>query len=453
LTAKPRRPARAAAKSAKPGLAARQAAARLLATVIETRSSLDGLLDTEHGNPHFLALSEPDRLLVRAILLAALRHLPIIDAFIDRLTDKPLPAGARPLRHLLAVAAAQILYLDVPDHAVVDLAVTQANEDPRNRRFASLVNAVLRRMIRERAAVLPELAATVEPFPAWFAGRLRDIHGAERASAIMAALANPAPLDLTVKSDPEGWAERLGGIVLPTRTVRLAGNTGPVTTLPGFAEGEWWVQDAAAAIPARLFGPLDGKRVADLCAAPGGKTAQLVLAGGAVTAFDQSASRLKRLEANLARLGLSAETRLARAEEVTDTGGFDAVLLDAPCSSTGTVRRHPDIVYTKSREDVAKLARVQRRLLDAAAKLLRPGGTLVFSNCSADPEEGEELVRAFLDETPGFRLVPVQPQDWPGLEAAVTPSGELRTDAAMLAHANPQLSGLDGFYAAVLVRD
>lgn len=438
---------------AKPGLAARVAATRLLGAVIESRSSLDGLLDTESGNPHFLALPDHDRLLVRAILLAALRHLTIIDAVIDRLTDKPLPGGARALRHLLAVAVAQILYLDVPDHAVVDLAVTQANDDPRNRRFASLVNAVLRRLIREREALVAEVEARVEPFPAWFASRLREIHGPERAKAVMAALLLPPPLDLTVKSDPEGWAERLGGIVLPTGTVRLPGNSGAVTALAGFGDGQWWVQDAAAAIPARLFGRLDGKRVADLCAAPGGKTAQLILAGGQVTAFDQSANRLKRLQGNLARLGLSAETRLSRAQDVADADGFDAVLLDAPCSSTGTVRRHPDIVWTKSRDDVAKLAAVQRQLLDAAARLVRPGGSLVFSNCSADPEEGEDLVAAFLAANPAFRIAPVSPADWPGLEEAITAKGEIRTDAAMLRQENPLLSGLDGFYAAVLVRD
>lgn len=436
---------------AKPGLAARVAATRLLGAVIESRSSLDGLLDIESGNPHFLALPDHDRLLVRAILLAALRHLTIIDAVIDRLTDKPLPGGARALRHLLAVAVAQILYLDVPDHAVVDLAVTQANDDPRNRRFASLVNAVLRRLIRERGTLVAEVEARTEPFPAWFAARLRDIHGPERAKVVMAALQAPPPLDLTVKSDPHGWAERLGGIVLPTGTVRLPGNSGAVTALEGFGDGEWWVQDAAAAIPARLFGGLAGKRVADLCAAPGGKTAQLILAGGTVTAFDQSANRLKRLQGNLARLGLSAETRLSRAQDVADAEGFDAVLLDAPCSSTGTVRRHPDIVWTKSRDDVMKLAAVQRQLLDAAAKLVRPGGSLVFSNCSADPEEGEDLVSAFLAANPAYRIAPVSPADWPGLEEAITERGEVRTDAAMLRQENPLLSGLDGFYAVVLV--
>lgn len=436
-------------RDAKPGLATRIAATRLLGAVVDGKASLDGLLDREGGNPHFLALGEPDRALARAILIATLKHLTVIEALIDRLTDKPLPAGARSLRHLLAVAATQILYLDVADHAAVDLAVSQAQADPRNRRFASLVNAVLRRLIREREGLLASLAG-VPPFPEWFMARLDRSYDADAVAAMTAAMAAPAPLDLTVKSDPEAWAERLGGIVLPTGTVRLAPGGPPVAELPGFEAGEWWVQDAAAGIPARLFGDLAGRRVADLCAAPGGKTAQLVLQGGQVDAYDQSASRLKRLEQNLARLRLAARTAKARAQDLDAPGSYDAVLLDAPCSSTGTVRRHPDIVWTKSPADIAKLARVQRELLEQAAKLVRSGGQLVFSNCSLDPEEGEEMVAAFLADHPEWEIVPVDPGDWPELEATITARGEFRTHPGLLPHADPALAGLDGFYAVLL---
>ena len=437
---------------AKPGLQARIAATRLLGAVVDGKASLDGLLDRENGNPHFLALTESDRGLVRAILLSALRDLTVIDAIIDALTDKPLPAGARSLRHLLAIAITQILHLEVADYAAVDLAVSQADADPRNRRFASLVNAVLRRLIRERDTLPAAVAAKAEPFPGWFMERLRKAHNADTVKAICAALKVPAPLDLTVRADPEGWAERLGGVVLPTGTVRIAAGGPPVSELPGFEEGAWWVQDAAAALPARLFGSLQGKRVADLCAAPGGKTAQLILAGGDVVAFDQSASRLKRLQGNLARLGLSAETRKERAEKVTDAEGFDAILLDAPCSSTGTVRRHPDVVWTKSFEDVAKLAGVQRGLLDHAVTLLRPGGRLVFSNCSLDPEEGEGMIDRFLADHPDWEIDPVPADLLPGLTEAITARGEVRTHPAMLADGNPQIAGMDGFYAVVLKR-
>ncbi|TDH37795.1 MFS transporter [Pseudohoeflea suaedae] len=436
---------------AKPGLQARIAATRLLGAVVDGKASLDGLLDREHGNPHFLALSESDRGLVRAILLTALRHLTVIDAIIDGLTEKPLPAGARSLRHLLAIAIAQILHLDVADHAAVDLAVSQADADPRNRRFASLVNAVLRRLIRERDTLPARVADATDPFPAWFMERLRCAYDAATVAAIAEALKVPAPLDLTVREDAAGWAERLGGTVLPTGTVRIAPGGPPVSDLPGFDEGAWWVQDAAAAIPARLFGSLAGKRVADLCAAPGGKTAQLILAGGDVVAFDQSASRLKRLEGNLARLGLSADTRKDRAEKVSDEAGFDAVLLDAPCSSTGTVRRHPDVVWTKSAEDITKLARVQRSLVDHAVTLVRSGGALVFSNCSLDPEEGEEMISNFLADHPEWTISPVSPELLPGLEGAITARGEVRTHPAMLAADIPQIGGMDGFYAVILI--
>lgn len=438
-------------KDLKPGLAARQAAARLLSAVTESRASLDGLLDPVGGNPAFTGLGDQDRLLVRAILLSALRHLQVIDAFIDRLVDNPLPEGAKALRQVLRVGAAQILYLDVPDRAAVDLAVTQADSDPRNRRFAGLVNALLRRMGREKETHLPEIAATTPNFPEWFESRLRK-HYAADADAILGMLSQPPAIDLTVKADAQDWAERLGGVVLPTGSVRIARPEGPVSGLEGFEDGAWWVQDAAASLPAQLFSKLEGLEIVDLCAAPGGKTAQLALAGAKVTACDQSATRLERLRGNLARLGLEVATQLTRAQDLVAPGGFDGVLLDAPCSSTGTVRRHPDIPYTKGPEDIMRLARVQRDLLDYAAGLVRPGGELVFSNCSLDPEEGEEMVAGFLADHPGWRIRPVDPARWPGLEAAITARGEVRTHPAMLGNDDPRLAGLDGFYAVVLVR-
>ncbi|MFM2277964.1 MAG: hypothetical protein RLZZ444_195, partial [Pseudomonadota bacterium] len=263
--------------------------------------------------------------------------------------------------------------------------------------------------------------------------------------AISIACATPAPIDLTVKSDPQGWAERLGGTVLATGTVRLGTFEGSVTALPGFTEGEWWVQDAAAAIPARLMGDIRGKQVADLCAAPGGKTAQLVLQGAQVTAVEQSASRLKRLQSNLGRLGLSCATHLSKLEDFEPETPLDGILLDAPCSSTGTIRRHPDVLWSKGPEDIEKLAGVQRRLLEQAFRRLPAGGKLVFSNCSLDPIEGENLISAFLSEHDEAELVAIDPANWPGLETAVTGRGEMRTTPAML-------GGMDGFYAAVIRR-
>lgn len=430
----------------KPGLEARIAATRILGAVVDRKTSLDGMLDPEHGNPAFLPLNDADRGLVRAILQSALRHLPQIDAMIAQLLDNPLPEGARSLHHLLVVAAAQMLYLDVPDHSAVDLAVEQANGDPRSRRFAKLVNAILRRLGREKQALLSSVE-TLPCMPDWFMKRLTSVYGPEHAQAIAASQLEPPTIDLTVKENAAGWAEKLGGQVLPTGSVRLDRFRGSITALEGFDDGSWWVQDAAAAIPAKLFGDLSGKRVADLCAAPGGKTAQLIMAGGDVVAVEQSPSRLKRLESNLQRLGLSAETRCANLLDISDAE-FDAILLDAPCSSTGTTRRHPDVLWTKDAGDIAKLAALQEKLLRHAVTLLKPGGRLVFSNCSIDPSEGEEIVDRLLADMPGLRLVAIDPANWPGLATAITSRGEFRTTPAMLA---PQ-GGLDGFYAAVIAK-
>ncbi len=379
----------------KPGLPTRAAAAKILAAVADKKLPLDGALDHEHGNPAYKALGESDRALVRAILNTTLRHLPRIDAAIASLLETPLPEGARALHHVLAVGAAQILYLDVPDHSAVDLAVEQANQDPRNRRFAKLVNAILRRLSREKERILGEIA-DIPPMPMWFIERMAKAYGKERALAISESQLEPAAIDLSVKSDAAGWAKRLNGAVIPTGGVRLSAFEGSIPSLDGFEEGEWWVQDAAASIPAKLFGDLTGKRVADLCAAPGGKTAQLILAGGRVTAIDQSENRLKRLRSNLERLGLEAETIAVDLTKFEPSERFDAILLDAPCSSTGTTRRHPDVLWTKGAGDIAKLATLQERLLRHAVTLLNPGGVLVFSNCSLDPQEGEEVVAVWL---------------------------------------------------------
>ena len=441
-----RRPERAPTR---PGFEARAVAAKLLAAVVDRRVSLDGMLDPGNGNPAYRALGDADRALVRAILNACLRYLPRIEEALDAMLDNPLPEGARALHHVIAVGAAQILYLDVPDHSAVDLAVEQANADPRNRRFAGLVNAVLRRFVRQKQQIL-ERGEGTPSMPDWFYSRLAEVYGADAAAAIAEAQLTPAAIDISVKSDAAGWAGRLNGVVLPTGGIRLKPFEGQVSALDGYAEGEWWVQDAAASIPARLFGNLTGKRVVDLCAAPGGKTAQLILAGAKVTALDQSATRLKRLATNLERLKLEAglvETNMLdfRTEE-----RFDAALLDAPCSSTGTTRRHPDVLYTKGPEDIEKLAGLQARMLRHALTLVRPGGIVVFSNCSLDPAEGEDMVAALLSERPDVSRVPVDPALWPGLEQAITPDGAVRTTPAMLAGQDGVASGLDGFYAVVL---
>lgn len=451
---KRRRPDAAIPVADKPGLAARQAAHRVLGAILDAKSSMDGLTDEAHGHPQYLALEPRDRALVRAILLTSLRNLGELDATISRFTEKPLPAGATGLRNILLAGLAQILFLDVPDHSAVDLAVTAAQTDPRSRRFASLVNALLRRAAREKDALLAEFAQHPVRAPQWFADRLEAIYGAETAAAIDACHRLEAPIDLTLKageaSKAAEWAETLGAVVLPTGSLRLTGPSRDIAELPGFADGAWWVQDAAAAMPARLFGELAGKVALDCCAAPGGKTAQLADAGARVTALDLSANRLKRLAGNLDRLGLSdaCETIATDLFKFAPEEGFDAVLLDAPCSSTGTVRRHPDVPYAKSAADIEKLAGLQARMLDKAAEWVKPGGMLVFSNCSLDPVEGEAVARHFAAAHPDFAIVPVTSEEASGFGEAITSEGFMRLTPAHLDLGDPAISGVDGFFAA-----
>jgi 16S rRNA (cytosine967-C5)-methyltransferase len=435
-----------------PGLGARKTAARLLAAVIDAHTSLDGLTDHDHGHPQYRALDMRDRGLVRAILATAMRFRVTIGALLSARLDKPLPPNATALTHILHVAAAQILFLDIPDSAAVDLAVSHAKSDPRTARFAALVNGVLRTLTRAKDTELgPALAVTINA-PVWFRERLIAAYGEDLARRICAMHRVEAPTDFTVKADAAGWAERLGGMVLPTGSVRVEKLSTAVSDLPGYAEGQWWVQDAAATLPARLLGDIIGLRVADLCAAPGGKTAQLALAGARVTAVEASKNRIARLEQNLSRLGLTAEIVNADVLAWEPAALFDAVLLDAPCSSTGTVRRHPDVPWTKSPADIDKLAAVQLRLLRKAVGLVRPGGRVVFSNCSLDPLEGEHLVEALLASEPGIRLEPVQPGEFPPLDPYLTTLGTLRTTPADLDLGRPEFSGMDGFFAARLRR-
>ena len=433
--------------SERPGLAARKAATKLLAAIVEARTSLDGLTDPAGGHPQFRGLDGRDQALVRAILMTALRHRNAIAAALAARLGRPLPAGARHLDHILHVAAAQILYLDVPDSAAVDLAVEEASGDPRSRRFAGLANAVLRRLAREKADI-----GDAPEGPDWFRAALARAWGPARAAAIEAIHGIEAPIDLTVRSEPHLWAGRLGGRVLPTGSVRLVSPEGAIADLPGFAEGAWWVQDAAAALPARLLGDVAGKRVADLCAAPGGKTAQLAAAGARVTAVDISRSRLKRLAANLGRINLEADIVEADLLDWTPPELFDAALLDAPCSSTGTVRRHPDVPWTKTPADVEKLAALQARLLRRAVEFVRPGGRIVFSNCSLLPEEGERLVEKVmvggLEATPD----PIRQGEASGADEFVTSEGFLRTLSDAWPAEPKEASGLDGFFAARFVR-
>jgi 16S rRNA (cytosine967-C5)-methyltransferase len=442
-----RRPAASTDQNADaPGLAARRLAAQALFEVLYRRRPLDDLLDGAAALPGIDALAERDRALLRMIVATALRRLGSIRAVLGRFLERGLPENSPHIEAALLVGATQILFLDVPDHAAVDLSVRLAGEDQHGR-YAGLVNAVLRRIAREGRAQLESLDAAIDT-PAWLFERWTRNYGAETARAIVAAHRIEPALDLAVRRDAEIWAERLGGRAIAPATVRLTKH-GPIPSLPGYADGEWWVQDFAASLPARLLGEVKGLRVADLCAAPGGKTAQLAAAGAHVTAVDRSSARLKRVRENLARLKLEAETIEAdvttwRAEP------FDAVLLDAPCTATGTIRRHPDIPWRRRPEEVATLVALQTRLLDRAAELLRPDGLLVYATCSLEPEENEAQVEALLARRPELVRMPVRADEIAGHAEMVNARGDLRTLPCHLPDPHPRTAGCDGFYAARL---
>jgi 16S rRNA (cytosine967-C5)-methyltransferase len=446
-------PQRFATPSEVPGLAARRIAADIVDGVLHKHRTLDDLLDGAAAHPGLNALADRDRALMRRLVATILRRLGTLGHVLSRLLDRGIPTDAPRAQSALLIGAAQILWMDVPDHAAVDLSVRLVQSDRRAAKYAGLVNAVLRRCAREGAGLVEELKSQTLDIPAWLLARWSAHYGEATAKAMALALAHEPSLDITVKVGPEQWASRLHGEALPTGSVRTL-LQGSVTMLPGFAEGQWWVQDAAAALPVRLFGDVAGKRIADLCAAPGGKTAQLAHAGARVTALDRSPARMARLSDNLARLGLEAEAVSVDANEWQggNDGGFDGILVDAPCSSTGTIRRHPDVAWLRQEADIAALTSLQKRLLQKAVSLLKPGGTLVYCTCSLEPEEGEAVVAALLANEPSVRRIPIEAGEVAGLTEILNADGDLRTLPCHLPHADPRLAGLDGFYAARLVK-
>ena len=434
-----------------PGLAARRIAADILDGVLHKRRTLDDQLEGGGAHPGLKTLSDRDRALMRRLVATILRRLGTLGHVLSRLLDRGIPTDAPRAQSALLIGAAQILWMDVPDHAAVDLSVRLVQSDRRAAKYAGLVNAVLRRCAREGQPLIDEVKAQTLDLPPWLMARWTAHYGEATAKQIATAIGQEPSLDLTVKSDSPQWATRLHGEVLPTGTVRTL-LQGSVTVLPGFAEGQWWVQDAAAALPVRLFGDIAGKTILDLCAAPGGKTAQLVAAGAQVTAIDRSPNRMARLRDNFARLGFAAETIVADATEWQSANQFDGVLIDAPCASTGTIRRHPDVAWLRQELDVGALTALQQRLLQKAVSLLRPGGTLVYCTCSLEPEEGERAVATLLATEPALRRIPVEAAEVAGLAELVNRHGDLRTLPCHLPHSDPRLGGLDGFYAARLVK-
>ena len=414
----------------------------LLSAVLDRNRLLDDVLDDKRLS----TMDERDRGFVRLLLATTLRRLGQIDDLIETCVAKPLGAKSAMASHALRLGIAQLLFLDVAAHAAISTSVDLVKKTPLAG-FAKLVNAVLRRLDRDGAAMVAAQDAPLLNTPDWLWRSWTAAYGEEGARAIATAHLTEAPVDITVASDPQGWAARLEAEILPTGTLRRRGG-GSVAGLAGFDEGAWWVQDVAAALPARLLGDVSGKQVADLCAAPGGKALQLAAAGGLVTAVDRSGKRLVRFTDNLARLGLSAQVVEADAGTWTPPQPFDAILLDAPCSATGTLRRHPDVARHKNPAEITKLAMVQARLLRAAIPMLKPGATLVYCVCSLEPQEGVEQVEALLAEGAPLRRLPIGADEVGGLSQLLTPLGDLRSLPCHLA----ELGGMDAFFAARLQR-
>lgn len=416
---------------------ARAAALDALSQILRRRQALDDALKLDG------IADSRDRAFARLLVATSLRRKGQIDDVLARCLEKSPPP---PIEDLLRLGVAQLLFLDVKPHAVVDSAVELAKTIG----FAplgKLVNAVLRRISTEGQAWVAAQDPAPLNTPDWLWRSWIAAYGETTARDIAAAHLSEPPLDLTPAGSAEMWAQRLEAAELFTGSLRRAAG-GSVAALPGYDQGGWWVQDAAATLPVRLLDPHPGEHIADLCAAPGGKTAQLAAAGAVVTALDRSARRLTRLQENLTRLTLSAELVAADASAWQPPALFDKVLLDAPCSATGTMRRHPDVAWTKQPSDIEKLAAAQDRLLAAAAEMVKPGGVLVFCTCSLQPEEGAARIERFLRSAPRFGRLPVEAGEVGGLSDLVSAEGDLRTLPCHLV----EIGGMDGFFAARLRR-
>ncbi|MGE0628088.1 MAG: RsmB/NOP family class I SAM-dependent RNA methyltransferase [Hyphomicrobiaceae bacterium] len=434
-----------------PGFIVRALAVRLVDAVTRQGRALDDALAREFALEPGRSLETRDRGLARLIASTVLRRMGELDAVIGSFIDRPLPDDRGLLTPILQSAAAQLLFLDIAPHAVINIAVEQCRRDRGARRFDRLANAVLRR-VSERGREIVEAGAGARlNIPDWMWPRWVGAYGEPIAQRIAEASLTEAALDISARTDAAEWAQRLDGTLLPTGSIRLSGGS-RIEDLEGFADGAWWVQDAAAALPARLLGDVRGLRVADLAAAPGGKTLQLAGAGALVTAVDISGERLSRVRENLQRVGLQADVLKADILDWSPAEPFDAVLLDAPCIATGTIRRHPDILRLRRPGDVAKLAQLQARMLERAAALVRPGGLLVYCTCSMEPEECEQQIPRLLRAQPSFARVAVTAPEVGGEPQWISADGDLRTLPFHMTGPGHCAGGMDGFFASRLRR-
>lgn len=422
---------------------ARAIAHQILGRIFDKSQSLEEAWEDTKG---VARLEGRDRAHCRLLLLTSLRQWGYLTAQIAAFAKQPenLPLE---VRHALLLGAAQMLCLGTPAHAVVSTSVNLLAR--KHVGLRGVVNAVLRNLARKNEGAEKSQTHAADHWqqniPAWLLAGWHGAYGA-MAEAIARACLQEAPLDITVKENPGFWAEKLGATLLPGGSLRVQPAPENITSLPGFAEGAWWVQDAAASLPVQLLKPyITGKTVLDLCAAPGGKTAQLAGCGAKVIAVDSSVKRLERLRQNLARLQLNVDIITADILHYQPPEKIDAVLLDAPCSATGTLRRHPDLMHHKTPATITRLAAQQRHMLQHCSHFVKPGGMLLYTVCSLEPQEGEAVVAAFLAANPLWQRQPVLPGEMP--PAWISGAGDLRTLPCYLG----ELGGMDGFYAARLV--
>ena len=426
-------------------LASRFVALELLSAVTTRGQPFDEALD---GHADFARLPGRDRAFVHNLCATTLRRLGQIDALIAVCLERPLAdkADAAIAKNILRLGICQLVFLQTPPHAAVDTSVQLARKR-RASAFAGLINAVLRRTGRDGIEMASSQDAARLNTPDWLWESWSETYGEETCRAIAEAHLGEPPLDVTLKGETADWAKTLDAKELPGGSLRLWPR-GPVTDLPGFGEGAWWVQDAAAALPARLLGDVSAKNIIDLCAAPGGKTAQLAAMGANVTAVDRAAGRLKRLQSNMTRLGLKVQTVVADAALWRPAQPADAVLLDALCSATGTLRRHPDVAQLKSPGIVADLAALQARLLEAAWGMVKPGGLIVYCACSLQPEEGTQMIARVLASGAPVERVPIRAGEAGIRDEWINAEGDLRCLPSHMA----EMGGMHGFFTARLRR-
>ncbi|MBM09876.1 MAG: MFS transporter [Magnetovibrio sp.] len=418
--------------------ASRIYALKIFQQVIRRRKPLSSAIIESGG---YQIASKADSAFAERIVKTALKRLGQIDQILGECLAQPLPKKARVAQDVLRLGAAQILFMEVPDHAAVHTSVQLFHAEGEGR-YAKLINAILRRLTREGCSWINAQDETRLNTPDWLWHSWSKVYGIQTCREIASAHLKEAPIDISVKANPKKWAIRLGGQVLNTNTVRLEGSQA-ITNLEGYNEGSWWVQDVAANIVSGLIGDVRGKRIIDLCAAPGGKTAALASAGAIVTAIDSSATRLQRLRENLTRLQLKAHVIEADAKSWRPIELADAVLLDAPCTGTGIIRRHPDIAHCKTASDVMELMVIQETLLVAAVELVKPGGIILYSTCSLQPEEGlMQIERAKKNELP-IRPLPFTKNHLLGMSEMLTSTGTFLSLPSYL----PKQGHMDGFFA------